>query len=89
MLALRSVAFNVLFYLNLVLHIIAALPTFFLPRHAFIAVAKSWGSSSNALLAVAGIRVEMRGLEKIPEGALLRRLQASVRVGNVCADPVV
>jgi 1-acyl-sn-glycerol-3-phosphate acyltransferase len=71
MLALRSVAFNVLFYLNLVLHIIAALPTFFLPRHAFITVAKSWGRTSNALLAVAGIRVEMRGLDKIPRGALL------------------
>src|SRR5262249_20659292 len=71
MLALRSVAFNVLFYLNLVLHIIAALPTFFLPRRAFIALAKSWGRTSNALLAVAGIRVEMRGLERIPQGALL------------------
>jgi 1-acyl-sn-glycerol-3-phosphate acyltransferase len=71
MLALRSVAFNVLFYLNLVLHIIAALPTFFLPRRAFMTLAKSWGRTSNALLAVAGIRVELRGLDKIPQGALL------------------
>jgi 1-acyl-sn-glycerol-3-phosphate acyltransferase len=71
MLALRSVAFNVLFYLNLLLHIIAALPTFFLPRRAFMTLAKSWGRTSNALLRVAGIRVEMRGLDKIPPGALL------------------
>jgi 1-acyl-sn-glycerol-3-phosphate acyltransferase len=71
MLALRSVAFNALFYLNLVLHIIAALPTFFLPRRVFMTIAKSWGRTSNALLTVAGIRVEMRGLEKIPPGALL------------------
>jgi 1-acyl-sn-glycerol-3-phosphate acyltransferase len=71
MLALRSVAFNVLFYLNLVLHMIVALPTFFLPRRAFMGIAKSWGRTSNALLAVAGIRIEMRGLEKIPRGALL------------------
>ena len=71
MLALRSVAFNILFYFNLVLHIIAALPTFFLPRRAFMTLAKSWGHTSNALLRVAGIRVEMRGLEKIPPGALL------------------
>ena len=69
--ALRSVAFNILFYFNLVLHIIAALPTFFLPRRAFITLAKSWSRTSNALLAVAGISVEMRGLEKIPAGALL------------------
>jgi len=70
-LVLRSVAFNISFYLNLVLHIVAALPTFVLPRRAFMTVAKSWGRTSNTLLAVAGIRVEMRGLEKIPQGALL------------------
>jgi 1-acyl-sn-glycerol-3-phosphate acyltransferase len=68
---IRSVAFNVLFYLNLVLHVVAAIPTYALPRRAFMAMAKSWGRSSNALLAVAGIRVELRGLQKIPPGALL------------------
>jgi len=67
----RSVAFNILFYLNLVLHVVAAIPTYALPRRAFMAVAKSWGRTSNALLAVAGIRVELRGVEKIPPGALL------------------
>jgi 1-acyl-sn-glycerol-3-phosphate acyltransferase len=71
MLALRSIAYNVLFYLNLVLHIVAALPTFLLPRRAFMTIAKSWGRTSNALLAVAGISVELRGREKIPPGALL------------------
>ncbi len=71
MLVIRSVAFNVLFYLNLVLHVVAAIPTYALPRRAFMAMAKSWGRSSNALLAVAGIRVELRGLQKIPPGALL------------------
>ena len=71
MLILRSVAFNIAFYLNLVLHVIAAIPTYALPRRAFMVVAKSWGRTSNALLAVAGIRVELRGLKKIPPGALL------------------
>ena len=72
MLILRSVAFNILFYSNLVLHIIAALPTFALPRGAFMALARSWGRTSNLLLrVVAGISVECRGLEKIPPGALL------------------
>jgi 1-acyl-sn-glycerol-3-phosphate acyltransferase len=71
-LILRSVAFNVLFYLNLVLYIIAAIPTFALPRRAFMTLAKAWGRTSNWLLrAVAGIRVEYRGLEKIPPGALI------------------
>jgi len=71
MLVLRSVAFNLLFYLNLVLHLIAAIPTFALPRAMFMLMAKSWGRTSNRLLAVAGIGVELRGLEKIPPGALL------------------
>jgi 1-acyl-sn-glycerol-3-phosphate acyltransferase len=71
-LILRSVAFNLLFYLNLVLHIVVAIPTFVLPRRAFMAIAKSWGRTSNWLLrVVAGVKVEYRGLEKIPQGALL------------------
>ena len=79
MLALRSVAFNILFYLNLVLHIILALPTFALPRSAFMALARSWGRTSNFLLcAVAGISVEYRGLDKIPPGALLVASKARV-----------
>ena len=71
MLALRSVAYNALFYLNLILHILIAIPTFLLPRRVFMTIAKSWGRTSNALLAVAGISVELRGREKIPPGALL------------------
>jgi len=71
MLVLRSVVYNALFYLNLILHILIAIPTFLLPRRAFMAIAKSWGRTSNALLAVAGISVELRGREKIPPGALL------------------
>jgi 1-acyl-sn-glycerol-3-phosphate acyltransferase len=71
-LVLRSVAFNISFYLNLVLHIIMALPTFALPRGAFMALARSWGRTSNLLLrVVAGVSVEFRGLDKIPPGAVL------------------
>lgn len=72
MLIVRSVAFNLLFYLNLVLHVIAAIPTFVMPRRVFMVMARSWGETSNWLLRiVAGTRVELRGLEKIPRGALL------------------
>jgi 1-acyl-sn-glycerol-3-phosphate acyltransferase len=71
-LVLRSIAFNVLFYLNLILHVIVAIPTYALPRRAFMAIAKSWGRTSKVLLrVVAGISVELRGLEKIPPGALI------------------
>jgi len=71
-LVLRSVAFNILFYLNLVLHVVAAILTYALPRRAFMAMARSWGDTSNWLLRViAGTRTELRGLDKIPPGALL------------------
>ena len=72
MLILRSIAFNFLFYLNLILHVIGAIPTYALPRRAFMAMARSWGYTSGWLLrVVAGTKAELRGLEKIPPGALL------------------
>src|SRR6476646_8854131 len=71
-LIVRSVAFNLLFYLNLVLHVIAAIPTFLMPRRVFMVMAKSWGDTSTWLLrVVAGVKTELRGLDRIPRGALL------------------
>jgi 1-acyl-sn-glycerol-3-phosphate acyltransferase len=68
----RSIAFNVLFYLNTIVYLLIALPTFFMPYRAIIAVAKSWGRTNLVLLrALAGIDYEMRGSEKIPPGPLI------------------
>lgn len=72
MILLRSLAFNLLFYLNTALWLIIALPTFFMSYRAILAVAKAWGRSNLVLLrAVAGIDCEIRGREKIPPGALI------------------
>lgn len=72
MILFRSIAFNVLFYLNTIVYLLIALPTFFMPYRAIIAVAKSWGRTNLVLLrAVAGIDYEMRGREKIPPGPLI------------------
>jgi 1-acyl-sn-glycerol-3-phosphate acyltransferase len=72
MLVLRSILFNVAYYLNLSLWMIAALPTLVMPRGVFVRVAREWAGSSLWLLRViAGTRVEFRGLEKIPRGGLL------------------
>jgi 1-acyl-sn-glycerol-3-phosphate acyltransferase len=71
-LVIRSFVFNVLFYLNLLLYFIIAIPTLVMPRMAIVKLAMSWGRSNNRLLRlVCGIKVEYRGLEKIPHGALL------------------
>lgn len=68
----RSVIFNVLFYLNTLFLLILALPTFFLPYRAIIWVATTWGRINLVLLRViVGVRVEVRGAEKIPKGPLL------------------
>jgi 1-acyl-sn-glycerol-3-phosphate acyltransferase len=69
---LRSLLFNLLFYLNLVILLIAAIPTLVMPRRAILWVAKLWGCSTLWLLrTVCGIGVEWRGLEKIPPGGIL------------------
>ena len=68
----RSIVFNVLFYLNTLFLLMLALPTFFLPYRAIIWVATTWGRINLVLLrVVAGVRVEVRGAEKIPNGPLL------------------
>ena len=68
----RSIAFNVLFYLNTALYLIIALPTFFMPYRAIIAVAKSWGRSNLRLVRiVVGITYEVRGRDKIPRGPVI------------------
>jgi 1-acyl-sn-glycerol-3-phosphate acyltransferase len=72
MLVLRSTLFNVAYYLNLILWMVVLLPTLVLPRRVLIAAAKTWAHSSLFLLRVlAGIRVEFRGLDKIPSGGLI------------------
>ncbi|HEY4981330.1 MAG TPA: 1-acyl-sn-glycerol-3-phosphate acyltransferase [Pseudolabrys sp.] len=68
----RSIAFNVLFYLNTLVYLVVALPTFFMPYRAIIAVAKSWGRVNLVLLrVVTGIDCEVRGREKIPKGPII------------------
>ena len=72
LMVVRSVVFNVLFYLNTALWLIIALPTFFMPYRAILAVATAWGRSNLVLLrAVAGIDYEIRGREKLPKGPII------------------
>lgn len=69
---LRSLVYNVLFYALLVFWILVALPTFLMPRRAFMSVAKAWARSSVWLLRViCNVRLEIRGREKIPQGPLI------------------
>jgi 1-acyl-sn-glycerol-3-phosphate acyltransferase len=72
MLVVRSFLFNLLYYLNLIVWMIAALPSLAMPRVVFMRIARVWAGSSLWLLrVVAGTEVEFRGVEKIPPGGLL------------------
>jgi 1-acyl-sn-glycerol-3-phosphate acyltransferase len=68
----RSLLFNILFYLVLLIYLVAALPTLLLPRRCIMDVGKLWGRTNVWLLrVVCGTKVEFRGLEKIPRGACI------------------
>jgi 1-acyl-sn-glycerol-3-phosphate acyltransferase len=72
MLFARSLVFNILYYINLALWMIAALPTLLMPRGAFMWIARHWAGSSLWLLrVVCGTKVDFRGLEKLPPGGFL------------------
>ena len=71
MIFVRSIVYNVLFYLNLVVLLLVALITLALPRRAVLKMAELWGRISVWLLrVVCGTRVEFRGLERLPPGRL-------------------
>ena len=69
---LRSLIFNILFYLVFLFFAVVAIPTLVLPRTALLRVANWWAQTNILLMRViCGIKVEFRGTEKIPKGPLL------------------
>ena len=71
-LVIRSIIFNILFYLNLFAQLIAALPTLLMPRWGILAVGRFWARTNLWLLrTVCGLDASFHGLDKIPPGPLL------------------
>jgi 1-acyl-sn-glycerol-3-phosphate acyltransferase len=69
---LRSLVFNILFYVVFLLWSVVALPTFVMPRAAMLKVAAWWARTNIVLMRViCGIKVEFRGVERIPKGPLI------------------
>jgi 1-acyl-sn-glycerol-3-phosphate acyltransferase len=68
----RSILYNLAFYLNLGVLLLGALLTLLMPRRAVLRMATLWGRISVWLLRViCGTKVEYRGLEKLPKGPLI------------------
>ena len=69
---LRSLLYNIVFYLNLAFWILLGLPTYFMPRKGIIWIATNWGKTSIWWMRIiCNTRVEYRGVEKIPKGPLI------------------
>ncbi|HZZ60209.1 MAG TPA: lysophospholipid acyltransferase family protein [Roseiarcus sp.] len=72
MLVVRSVAFNLLFYITLVVLMIVGLPTILAGRRGIFALASVWRGVSVWLLEhICGLKLEYRGAENIPRGGVL------------------
>ena len=71
-LVVRSILFNVLFYANLIVHMLVALPTFLMPYPVARASIRSYALTSLWLLRViCGTKVEWRGVDKLPKSACI------------------
>jgi 1-acyl-sn-glycerol-3-phosphate acyltransferase len=71
-LTVRSIVFNALFYVNITVRMIVALPTIMLPYRYLLGVLRAYARSSLLLLRIiCGTDVEWRGREKLPQGAFI------------------
>lgn len=95
MIVLRSIVFNVVFYLNLVGFLVAGLPAFLMPRRAAMMLLKLWAASSGWWLRVlAGVTVEVRGRDRLPAGPILlaskhQSLWETFALVSLCDDPAI
>ncbi len=72
MIYLRSVLFNIVFYVNLMLFLVLGSGFYFTPRKWSIRALQAWARSSLFWLRViARVQMEVRGLENIPQGACI------------------
>lgn len=72
MIYIRSALFNAVFYVNLALFLVLGSGFYFTPRKWSIRALQVWARSSLFWLRViAGIRMEVRGIQNIPAGACI------------------
>ncbi len=72
LLILRSILFNVVFYINLIGLMVLGMPVLAFGWRANQAMARQWGKNSLWLLEkICGLKVEFRGLEHIPAGGAI------------------
>lgn len=94
MVFVRSALFNAFFYLNTIAWLLLLLPTELLPPAALKRGIKTWAKVNRwALTAIGGVKVELRGLDNIPEGGAIiaskhQSTFETVSMLDLFADPV-
>lgn len=69
---LRSLLYNIVFYLNLAFWVLLGIPTYVMPRWGIMNIAKYWGRTSIWFMRlICNTKVEYRGLHHIKQGPLL------------------
>jgi 1-acyl-sn-glycerol-3-phosphate acyltransferase len=72
MLVLRSLLFNIVFYVNTIFWVLVLVPALLLPRRLTMKIAIGWCHSSLWLMkVVAGTDCRIDGIENIPPGAII------------------
>ncbi|MGI9371666.1 MAG: lysophospholipid acyltransferase family protein, partial [Hyphomicrobiales bacterium] len=72
MIFVRSVLFNIFFYLAMLGYMLTMFATIWLPRKKRVRFLQSFGHTQDRILRIfAGINVEYRGLENLPEGPVI------------------
>ncbi len=72
MLVVRSIVFNILFYVTLFVLMVVGLPAMLGGRRGVFVMANAWRVTAVWLLeTICGLKVEYRGIENVPPGAVL------------------
>ncbi len=71
MLFIRSVFFNILFYIWTFFIVLSALPAFIFGRHWVHYAARHWGQGVTHLLRLVQIQVEIRGQHRLPQESVI------------------
>jgi 1-acyl-sn-glycerol-3-phosphate acyltransferase len=72
MLAIRSLLFNVFFYINIIFWMLVSLFTLPFPRQAFYFIARTWTKTWLwAMRVICGTTYEIRGREHLPKGGYI------------------
>jgi len=72
MIFVRSLIFNIAFYVMMLLFLLVCSPVLLMPRIYAIRALQAWGRTANWLMTnICGIEIEVRGAENIPAGPLL------------------